>query len=131
MNQTPQEENLQVALMVQIYQKATRVVIWLGEEQSETGPAVSAIARCSNAVFTMPTASAMTISDMQWMTLGFQNGRKARRKAKSQILAFYKLMARPWMGQMWCIHEFAMANSLPFLCGHHEIAEDKIMNASA
>jgi hypothetical protein len=94
--------------MVQIYPKATRVVIWLGEEQFDTGPAVSAIARCSNAIFTMPTALALTMSDMQWMTLGFQN----EREAKYQIRAFYKLMAGPWMGRMWFIQEFVFAKSL-------------------
>jgi hypothetical protein len=127
MNQTPEAKNVQVPLMVRIYQRATRVVIWLGEEQSETGPAVSAIARCSNAIFTMPTASVMTMPDMAWTTLGFQHGKEA----KYQIRAFYKLMTRPWMGRMWCIQEFATAKSLIFLCGHYEIAEDKIMNASA
>jgi hypothetical protein len=121
------EKNHQVLLMTEIYRKAVQVLVWLGEPESEIGPAVLAVQKFANALLTRPGASALTMTNQEWLMLGFTSGEEIRH----QIRAFYKLLQRPWFGRVWVIQEYAMAKSVKFLCGAYEVDEAQMMNASA
>jgi hypothetical protein len=136
--QEEREQETQIPLMTELYNRAAQVVVWLGEAQhpspnggeqqiqSEIQHAVLGIQKFANALLTRPTASAMTMSMWDWLALGFQSTEEVKR----QIRAFYRLMERPWFKRVWTIQEHAVAKSLVFCCGNFSIEEHQLMNAN-
>jgi len=127
-NQNDEKEQAQqVPLMTKLYQRAAQVFVYLGQSDSDVEPALAAIRKSASAMFTHHGASAFRMSPQDWWSLGFQSVEEA----KFQIRAFYKFLQRPWFTRVWVIQEYAMARSLIFLCGNHQILEADLMNASA
>ncbi|KAL4778616.1 HET-domain-containing protein [Aspergillus varians] len=127
-NQNDEKEQAQqVALMTKLYQRAAHVFVHLGNSDSDVEPALAAIRKSASAMFTHHGASALQMSLQDWWSLGYQSVEEA----KIQIRAFYKFLQRPWFTRVWVIQEYAVARSLIFLCGNHQILEADLINASA
>lgn len=138
-----EEKAHQIPLMAELYHRATKVIIWLGEDKASVKPkdmawqefmgpvdiehAIPAIRKCANALVAWPNASALTMSMQDWSMVGFQSPDEL----KLQLRAFYRLLQRPWFGRVWTIQEHVVARSVVFLCGRYQISETEIMNASA
>lgn len=100
-NQTDYEEkSCQVRLMRQIYQRATRVVIWLGDGY-DTGCGASSIFDVIS-LMNHPNFLALPPPEDQnfWIALG-------------------RLYRSPWFCRLWCLQEAVLAPSAQVMLGEH------------
>ncbi|GLA08256.1 hypothetical protein AnigIFM60653_009785 [Aspergillus niger] len=121
------DQTKQVKLMTEIYQRASQVFVYLGESDSDVEPALAAMRKSASAIFTHPNAAVAQMTLQDWWELGYLS----IEEAKFQVRAFYKFLQRPWFARMWCIQEYAVARSVVFLCGGHQILEPDLLNAGA
>ena len=94
-----EERGSQVQLMRRIYESATNVLIWLGDEADKSSVAIELIPRLSQ--IQGINVSNRTVKD--WRPL------------KS-------LLSRPWFGRMWILQELGVASSASLVCGNHSIS---------
>jgi hypothetical protein len=93
------ERSAQVAVMYAIYNRASEVIIWLGEEYDESDYALEAIA-------------ASTQLDSE---------RTFRPEAQKAIWSLYN---RPYWGRLWILQEVCLAEKLRLCCGWKSIPWD-------
>ncbi|KAJ5024565.1 hypothetical protein PSV08DRAFT_372838 [Bipolaris maydis] len=115
------ERSQQVSLMGIIYWKATRVLVWLGEEdksakQVSAGKAFDFIRRCSsfkeaaaNNRRGHPTAMPEKIEDIQ-------GGKEA-----VSWESVRRLFTRDWFTRVWVVQELGLARNATFYCGDASI----------
>ncbi|KAL8926894.1 MAG: hypothetical protein Q9208_002703 [Pyrenodesmia sp. 3 TL-2023] len=108
-NQSDTEErNQQVALMRDVFTKASQVIAWLGEEH----PSDSA---------------AMEFGDLKPLPVNSPEKDKILKLAAlqaqlpSSLMAARLLVQRPWFGRAWIIQEAALARRLQVQCGQKVI----------
>lgn len=97
-----EERNNQVPLMSNIYGKAQRVYVWLGEEEDDSKMAFDFI---ENQILNL-NAFDRLIND---------NSMHAEWKAMK------KLMMRKWFSRRWIVQEIALAKEAILLCGKHKL----------
>ncbi|KAK3353751.1 heterokaryon incompatibility protein-domain-containing protein [Lasiosphaeria hispida] len=100
-----EEKGNQIQYMAEIYSKASRVVVWLGEAENDGERALDAICRAADEMSpeTMFGESTETMFD---------------ESAKEAILA---LLRRPWFNRIWVLQEVAAARNVLVKCGSTEI----------
>jgi len=115
------ERSQQVNLMAEIYQAATGVIIWLGEEDESTSPAfalLEALAALSQQkrrdlhprnVF---AKSPNILEDLEHWT------------------ALARLFRRTWFQRAWIIQEVIFAKEASLLCGSHSLPWDSMTTVS-
>ncbi|RDW57321.1 hypothetical protein BP5796_12771 [Coleophoma crateriformis] len=97
-NQNDNEERAQqVQLMVKIYSKAHRVIVWLGKETVNTTEALEDIQFAASDEFTELS------------------------KIKINKQAIFALLQRPWFERVWVLQEVAAARHIAIACGPTEI----------
>ncbi|EUC36133.1 hypothetical protein COCCADRAFT_88898, partial [Bipolaris zeicola 26-R-13] len=115
------DKSQQVSLMGVIYWKATRVLVWLGEEdnsakQVSAAKAFEFIRRCSNFKEAAannrlghPTAMPEDIEDIQGSkeTVSWESVRR--------------LFTRDWFTRVWVVQELGLARDATFYCGDASI----------
>jgi Heterokaryon incompatibility protein (HET) len=91
------EKNHQVKLMSDIYSRADRVLVFLGLEDG-----------CSEAFDYFDAVSKARDNDSPLPT----------NNSSKLLLAFWKLLSKPWWSRVWVIQEFVLATTEPFIgCG--------------
>ena len=116
-----EEKGLQVALMGEIYRRATRVVAWLGPQENESDRAMECMLRLGSQIdvdwgsyemrpsapSTDPTVADANVN-LPW---------DAR-----ELTAVYRLLCRRWFERLWIRQEVFLANSQAIIkCGSREV----------
>ncbi|CBX97652.1 hypothetical protein LEMA_P090610.1 [Plenodomus lingam JN3] len=115
------EKGQEVARMGQIYNKASRVVVWLGPEDESTPLALDIIQRISTGV------------ELTWDHRGINRtlpGSEAQvleqRPEDSALspehwMALSRFLRRPWFSRLWIRQEVQLASEVRVLCGKKEV----------
>ena len=95
------EKNTQIQKMAMIYNRATSVSVWLGEEDSDSGRAIEFIERLLKLEdFDPLTRDPGT--DFEWAAL-------------------HNLMQRPWFSRRWIVQEISLARDAKLFCGSQTV----------
>jgi len=113
----PHERSQQVNLMAEIYQTATGVVIWLGEEDESTAPAFElfrALAALSpQRRHDLDPRDVIRNSSVVFEDLGHWK-------------ALTRLFRRTWFTRVWIIQEVIFAMEVTVLCGSYSLSWDSM-----
>ena len=93
------ERNAQIVQMTQVYEEASQVAVWIGDEGDHSGLAIDFM---KNKV--------SSLSELDTVRLESEN------QSESWV-ACQKLMSRPWFSRRWAIHEIASARESTLYCG--------------
>lgn len=102
------ERNAQVPLMDEIYQQASRVVVWLGTCPLILQQDMEALAKIHPET---------PLQD---------NAGKAKRR-KGQNISYIYMFSLRWFSRLWIIQEFCFAKKAIFMVGPHEISATSIL----
>jgi len=106
-----QEKNKQVPRMATIYNEATNVCVWLGEEHNNSERALIFIKRVLDlAVLDGLTRDADSVRDWN---------------------ALWNVMRRPWFSRRWVVQEIALARKATIHCGGSFVRWQDFANAVA
>ncbi|KAK0728923.1 heterokaryon incompatibility protein-domain-containing protein [Apiosordaria backusii] len=108
------EKGEQVQKMAEIYSKANRVVVWLGEAHHDSDSALEEI-RCAAA----QGRQEAVIRDDNDASEEIRSGSEAGDEALSRKLL--DLLRRPWFERIWVLQEVAAARSILIKCGVFEM----------
>jgi hypothetical protein len=104
-----QEKTRQVRMMRDIYEKAERVIIWLGKEQSGDGRgfelAKSLYQKCDGASYNM-YATTYDFEDFDCATRGAPNPVPLR---SPDWAALFAILSHPWFSRIWVVQELLVA----------------------
>ncbi|KAK8051720.1 hypothetical protein PG993_003105 [Apiospora rasikravindrae] len=98
----PTERNHQVQIMAMIYSRATRVCVWLGDDDDDSAMAIKFISQ-----------EIMRLERFDDICKNKANADKWQ--------ALLALMQRPWFGRRWVVQEIALALDAQVYCGPDEI----------
>jgi hypothetical protein len=139
----PEERSRQVRLMGSIYQKASRTVVWIGEEDEHVSPALylsSKLAAAMRAYSAAELAERRSASSSRGRgpleafleTLGTDADLKS-----GNWISFNNFYNRRWFSRLWIIQEVAFSQQVILLCGSRTTAmpwatiDQNIMSARA
>lgn len=121
-----EERSIQVQLMGQIYQRAAKTVVWLGEEDEHVSAALYLSSKLAAAMRAYNQAEVTRKRD----TL---SGPSSRRRnpleaflgilgrdadlTTSNWQSFNNFYNRPWFGRLWIVQEIAFSKEVVILCG--------------
>ena len=108
-----EERNAQVQLMGQIYERARRVVCFLGESDDTSSEVIDDLGMIANT----KTHLAELFSNFNLDAVD-RKGRDIQR-----------FLQRPWFHRLWTVQEFALAKSTVLVCGPRTISWDTIKHA--
>jgi hypothetical protein len=122
------ERNQQVKLMGNIYQKASRVLVWLGEEDSNTELAYS----CLRAFVALKRSTILEQSKNQrgrgaerteprWTENEICKSLKLPLPNSAGFQALQALLERQWFSRAWVYQESSLARECWIVTGSHEI----------
>jgi hypothetical protein len=118
--QDAQEREKQVRIMADIYRRAKRAIIWLGEEEEEGSD-------CTNAVDFLHYLSSLQIAfngDDHAMRNNLENPEFTEKCA-----AVSNLLARPWWTRVWTLQEFVLPKEAKLYCGTASISRGRFKSA--
>lgn len=119
------ERSQQVARMGQIYNRAARVLVWLGTEDDSTSLAVDTIERLSAGI--LLTADRRNCSTIPGSEAEIVEHRLKESKLTPQHwTSLSQLMQRPWFKRLWIRQEVLLAANVLVRCGYTEIEWGKI-----
>ncbi|KIW42859.1 uncharacterized protein PV06_06367 [Exophiala oligosperma] len=103
------EKSGQIQKMADIYQEATKVRVWLGEEDEDSNKACNFIKEI----------------------LSFRKFNELCRSAEfaTKWNAFRNLMQRPWFKRRWIVQEVAFAQQAEVYCGRDKLSWDELASA--
>jgi hypothetical protein len=116
----PREREKQVRIMADIYKRARRAIIWLGEEKEHDSD-------CTDAIDFMHYLSTLQI--------GFSGDDHAMRKKlensefAEKCVAVSNLLARPWWTRVWTLQEFVLPKEAKLYCGMGSISRGRFKSA--
>ncbi|KAG9653096.1 HET-domain-containing protein, partial [Aureobasidium melanogenum] len=96
-----EEKSLQISHMSIIFNSATKVLVWLGPDDSDSDLAFEFVRRCLN-------------SDV------FDRAMRDPHVSKD-IKALVSLMKRPWFSRRWIVQEIAVARAAILHCGNQKL----------
>ncbi|CAJ2502190.1 Uu.00g095840.m01.CDS01 [Anthostomella pinea] len=124
------ERGRQVRRMREIYPKASRVLIWLGEAHDGSDEGLEAAREIAQAC----RQYAAERGDLK--TISFSDGRASRLFGKfrdpsqfTRLEAFYRVIRRTWFTRVWVIQELALAAEATILCGNTVMDWKDLMDA--
>ncbi|KAH6618759.1 heterokaryon incompatibility protein-domain-containing protein [Boeremia exigua] len=118
--QDAQEREKQVRIMAEIYRKARRAIVWLGEEKEDGSD-------CTTAIDFLHFLSSMQIAfkgDEIAMRNSLENPDFA-----AKCVAVSDLLARPWWTRVWTLQEFVLPKEAKLYCGTASISRGKFKSA--
>jgi len=109
------ERNAQVAIMRDIYEKAQRVLVWLGEESEASNRGLDFMERLVKA------CPQDMLLELQKSVLHHNPIELLKRANVSpnekDVRAFLSILQRPWFRRVWVVQEVAMSRNSLLLCG--------------
>ena len=126
-----EERNTQVAMMQDIYQKAERVVVWLGEgtHQSNTGmdfvPQLIAAEQRAKTLGGDAVLPSVARHRLRKLGLPAESGDGE----EDEYTGFASLFKRAWFARVWVIQEVAMAKEVQLTCGLRWVSWDDFVKA--
>lgn len=108
------EKEQQIPLMAQIYSKASKVLVWLGEANGETDIAIDSIEDVVRRLEQMDATGEPVLPEDR----GFQD---------TQLRAINHLLHRPWFTRVWTLLEAAVAKECFVLCGIKSFDMDHLL----
>jgi hypothetical protein len=118
--QDGQEREKQVRIMADIYKRARRAIVWLGEEKEDDSD-------CTGAVEFLHYLSSMQIAfngDDHAMRSNLENPDFTEKCA-----AVSSLLARPWWTRVWTLQEFVLPKEAKLYCGAASISRGRFKSA--
>ncbi|KAF3046126.1 hypothetical protein E8E12_011251 [Didymella heteroderae] len=118
--QDAQEREKQVRIMAEIYRRAKRAIIWLGEEKEDGGD-------CTNAIDFLHYLSSLQIAfngDDHAMRSNLENA-----EFTEKCTAVSNLLARPWWTRVWTLQEFVLPKEAKLYCGAASISRGRFKSA--
>lgn len=126
-NQNDQEERgQQVQLMQKIFSRAIKTLVWLGIEEDESSKAFDWIELCSKRYTdrcSVPPKKSIAFDYGHW-------GPPSSWKAKEELIALERLLARPWWYRIWVVQEVAVSKKVWVYCGNRKCSWDVVANAA-
>ncbi|KAK0107960.1 hypothetical protein ONS96_003743 [Cadophora gregata f. sp. sojae] len=119
-----EEKSSQVAEMRNIYAKAGRTLVWLGEEADLSTTALKFAARCSVALSDLDPETAKKRS--LWYRLRTYSEFSV---FSNNWYAFFKLLDRAWFLRAWIVQEIALSTNTKVLCGSALITWNELYRA--
>lgn len=126
------EKNYQVPLMRNIYRRARRVLVWLGDAARDSElalpilPLLATAAEKQRAGLAHPT-QVVALQREDWLRMGFA---MPEAEAHLRLRAYYRFLRREWFRRVWAVQEYALGRSVTFLCGSGEFSEDELVRAT-
>ncbi|KAI6089242.1 HET-domain-containing protein [Hypoxylon rubiginosum] len=125
-----EEQGRQVRRMKDIYSKASRVLIWLGEEQDESDRGIA------EALHIAHTCRQYVSCGGELENISFNDplarklfGKFTDPSEFPRLSAFAKLIGRLWFTRVWVVQELALATEATVYCGHSSIDWTDLMAA--
>jgi hypothetical protein len=111
------ERNSQITHMTGIYERASEVVAWLGDEHGGSNLAFDALEALPN------------VDRMHW---DIENHPMVQRISLNPgyIIAVCNLLQRSWWHRVWTVQESILGRSLLFYCGHRQISANALFAVS-
>lgn len=121
-----EEKSAQILRMGDIYQRASSVIVWLGDSLPETSLALDVLQELSNVPLRRleEMQRLPTTSDSSYGTLGI------RRITERQWRAFVGFSRRTYFNRVWVVQEAVFARRLVFLCGEFRIPTERLFGVS-
>ncbi|CAO2651204.1 Nn.00g095010.m01.CDS01 [Neocucurbitaria sp. VM-36] len=114
------EREEQVRIMAEIYKRARRAIVWLGEESEEDS-------NCTGAIEFLHYLASLQVA--------FSGDDYAMRRNledpefKSKCDAVSNLLFRPWWTRVWTLQEFVLPKEAKLYCGKNSITRGKFKSA--
>ena len=132
------EKNVQVAIMGEIYQRASSVLVWLGPGDQRTGHVIDLSRKlCSvaahYAVYDVPITSSNLRGDIWDGLTDISDHQLAKRDSIALDFDFRgmdEFYSQSWFQRLWIIQEVALARRIIIHCGSHEIAWETLVTAA-
>lgn len=106
-----EERGNQVQLMREIYSRARKTIVWLGNEADQSPLAFKLLERLKKPFETLSksgnTNDIHTEINSKWVMKDW--------------MALATLLRRPWFGRMWVLQELAVSSSATIICGQEQI----------
>ncbi|KAG0650907.1 Heterokaryon incompatibility protein [Hyphodiscus hymeniophilus] len=124
------EKNEQVAQMRDIYEKATRTVVWLGESDISTERVFARLDKVGKKAIAAGLSEFKEEDLKQWPDFGSD---KAKIKIKEDVEKLFptlvnfplksliEISERPWFTRVWVVQELALSTEIVFMCGKWKI----------
>lgn len=103
-----EERAQQVQLMQHIYRQADQVIIWLGEESSESNPAIDFIKFLDKI-----TRQKHSVEEIRTML--------QKDRYHPHWIALKNFLSRKWWSRIWTVQEFVLPARASFWCGTHTV----------
>jgi hypothetical protein len=133
------ERSEQVQLMARIYEGASQVILWLGDEDRDTKPAFDMARKLgASAILSRPDAMFRFGFDLNAMLLDILQGISLESFAscasldltsftEEEMTAFKNTFERrEWWTRLWVVQECVLATKAVMFCGRHSILLDNI-----
>jgi hypothetical protein len=122
-----EEKGRQVALMSDIYMRAKKVLIWLGEHDQYSELVFGthfedAVTKVPKGVMLIPFAPLLAVP----IIIAGRIRRAAQASRAERIAAWTALLSRSYWNRTWIIQEFLLARSVVFFCGSDHMDRDII-----
>jgi hypothetical protein len=115
------ERAQQVGFMRDIYQQASRTVIWLGEASADSALAINTAARLAEETVFAADGSKLKPEVDYKLKAGNYNPKALPEAAR---VAIQTLVKRPYFTRVWIVQEIAVAKKTTMVCGRSEIGWD-------
>ncbi|CAM1501642.1 Fc.00g036260.m01.CDS01 [Cosmosporella sp. VM-42] len=120
------EQTSQMLMMGEIYQRATKVVAWLGKDFVSTGRAIKSLEELRK--IPRERHAEMQVMDMTGEDVYAQLGIKPLNMLDWTSLT--GLLMRGWFSRVWIVQEAIFARHIVFVCGKSVISADLIYEVS-
>ncbi|KAM3065053.1 hypothetical protein ACMFMG_006183 [Clarireedia jacksonii] len=122
-----EEKGRQVALMSEIYMRAKKVLIWLGEHDRYSELVFGthfedAVAKVPRGVMMIPFVPLLAMP----VIIAGHVRRATQASRAERIEAWTALLSRSYWNRTWIIQEFLLARSVVFFCGPDRMDQDLI-----
>ncbi|KAK5654000.1 hypothetical protein OQA88_7677 [Cercophora sp. LCS_1] len=113
------ERSRQVQMMAQVYAKATRVVVWLGDATADSSLALERIRIAAEQHSAPPRITGTGTALDEFRDAAERTGRSAT--GGSDLKAIVDLLGRPWFERIWVLQEVGAARHILIMCGSTEV----------
>jgi hypothetical protein len=113
------ERSQQVAFMDVIYQKARRVVAWLGPDDSHTLRAISVMERIGR------------IPRNTYIDPGYDVAASLREFSETDLISLMSFFASAYFQRVWIVQEVVFAKEIRMLCGRHTVSYQELVKTSS